>query len=141
MFHKLTVVGHVGRDPEMRYTSDGTPVTSFSVASSRRWNSPDGTPNEETIWFRVSAWRRLAETCNTYVKKGMLVLVEGTFKPDKNGGPRVWTGNDGNARASFEVNATTVRFLSARGETAPVGTPPAEGIEPPAEDDPTDIPF
>lgn len=121
MFHRVIVVGHLGRDPEMRYTPDGTPVTTFSVATTRRWTNADGTPGEETVWFRVSAWRRLAERCNQYLQKGRLVLVEGVLRPDPNtGGPRVWTGNDGVARASYELTASDVRFLGARGEAAPV---------------------
>ena len=142
MYHKVTVVGHVGRDPEMRYTPDGTAVTSFSVATTRKWNTPSGTPGQETVWFRVSAWRKLAETCNTYVKKGMLVLVEGTIKPDANtGGPRIFTRSDGTSGSSYELTAQVVRFLSGRGEAVP-SEAPAGGAEPPLEEeDPGAIPF
>jgi single-strand DNA-binding protein len=111
MYHKVIIVGNLGQDPEMRYTPDGTPVTNFSIATNRRWNSPDGNQNEETVWFRVTAWRQLAELCNQYLSKGRQVLVEGRMTPDRDtGGPRVWTGNDGQARASFEVTALTVRL-------------------------------
>ena len=117
MYHKVTIVGHLGRDPEMRYTPDGTPVTSFSVATSRKWNNPDGSQGEETVWFRVTVWRRQAETAAQYLQKGRLVLVEGRLTPDKaTGGPRVWTGQDGAPRASFEVTAETIRFLGGRGD-------------------------
>jgi single-strand DNA-binding protein len=117
MYHKIIIAGNLGRDPEMRYTPDGTPVTNFSVATNRRWSSPDGTQNEETVWFRVTAWRQLAELCNQYLSKGRQVLVEGRMTADREtGGPRVWTGNDGQPRASFEVTALTVRFLGGRGE-------------------------
>jgi single-strand DNA-binding protein len=117
MYQKVIIVGNLGQDPEMRYTPDGTPVTNFSIATNRRWNSPDGNQNEETVWFRVTAWRQLAELCNQYLSKGRQVLVEGRMTPDRDtGGPRVWTGNDGQARASFEVTALTVRFLGGRGE-------------------------
>jgi single-strand DNA-binding protein len=137
MYQKLIIVGNLGRDPEMRYTSDGTPVTNFSVATNRKWNNPDGSQGEETVWFRVSAWRRLAETCNQYLQKGRLVLIEGQLKPDPaTGGPRMWTGNDGVARASYEVTALTVKFLGGRGEApaaevagAPTEEPPEEGEE------------
>ena len=126
-YHKLIIVGNLGRDPEMRYTSDGTPVANFSVAANRRWNNADGEQNEETVWFRVTAWRRLAETCNEYLEKGRQVLIEGRLNPDPaTGGPRLWTGNDGTVRASYEVTAVSVRFLAssealAAGSEAPAG--------------------
>jgi single-strand DNA-binding protein len=139
MYHKVIIVGNLGRDPEMRYTPDGTPVTSFSVATNRKWNRPDGSQGEETVWFRVTAWRRMAEVCNQYLQKGRQVLVEGRLKPDENGAPRVWTGNDGVARASYEVTAETVKFLGGRGEGAPADTFGAPE-EPPAEPE-EEIPF
>jgi single-strand DNA-binding protein len=139
MYHKIIIAGNLGQDPEMRYTPDGTPVTNFSVATNRRWSSPDGTQNEETVWFRVTAWRQLAELCNQYLSKGRQVLVEGRLRPDENGGPRVWTGNDGQPRASFEVTALTVRFLGGRGEGA---DPSLSHQEPPPPDIGEDeIPF
>ncbi len=117
-FHTIILVGNLGRDPEMRYTPSGQPVTSFSVASSRSYNNPNGEKVDETTWFRVTAWGKQAETCNQYLRKGSKVLVEGRLQPDKNGGPRVWTRQDGTPSASFEVTASTVRFLSSRGEGA-----------------------
>ena len=129
MYQKVIIIGNLGGDPQMRYTPEGTPVTSFSVATNRKWTRPDGTQGEETIWWRVSAWRKLAETCNQYLSKGRLVYVEGQMRPDKDtGGPRVWTGNDGTPRASYEITAFTVKFLGGRGEpTAPMeGEPPEE---------------
>ena len=139
MFHKVTIVGNLGNDPEMRYTASGVPVTRFSVATNRRWTNADGSPGEETVWFRVSAWRGLAETCNQYLSKGRQVMVEGRLVPDREtGGPRVWTGNDGVARASYEVSALDVRFLGGRGEREEPLPPqmPADAGE--AEDE---IPF
>ncbi|MBE0696084.1 MAG: single-stranded DNA-binding protein [Anaerolineaceae bacterium] len=115
-FHTIIIVGNLGRDPEMRYTPSGQPVTSFSVASSRSYTSPSGEKVDETTWFRVTAWGKQAETCNQYLHKGSKVLVEGRLTPDKNGGPRVFSRQDGTTGASFEVTAGTVRFLSARGE-------------------------
>lgn len=139
MYHKVIIAGNLGGDPVMRYTSDGTPVTSFSVATNRRWNTPDGSRGEETVWFRVSAWRRQAETCNEYLKKGRQVLVEGRLKPDSaTGGPRVWTGNDGNPRASYELTALRVVFIGGRGEAPAAGLGGPE--EPPAESE-EEIPF
>ena len=111
MYHKITIVGHLGRDVELRYVADGTAVANFSVATSRKYNRSDGTQVEETIWFRVSAWRRLAETCNQYLKKGRLVLVEGRLQADDNGNPRTFTRNDGTTGASFELTAREVKFL------------------------------
>jgi single-strand DNA-binding protein len=117
MYHKVTIVGNLGRDPEMRYTPQGTPVTSFTVAANRNWTNTDGTPGKETTWFRVTAWRRMAEVCNQYLAKGRQVFIEGWLKPDpETGGPRVWTGNDGVARASFEVTPRIIKFLGGRGE-------------------------
>lgn len=118
MYQRLVLVGNLGRDPEMRYTPNGTAVTSLSVATSRRYTTADGQQKEETVWFRVSVWGKQAEPCNQYLAKGSKVLVEGTLVPDENGGPRIWTGSDGKARASFEVRATTVRFLSSKRDTA-----------------------
>jgi single-strand DNA-binding protein len=141
MYHKIIIAGYLGKDPEMRYTPDGTPVTNFPVATNRRSTRPDGTQVDETIWFRVTAWRRQAETCNQYLKKGRPVLVEGQLKPDPaTGGPRIWTGNDGTARAQYEITAGTVRFLSGRGEPAPAEAPSA-AEEPPAEEGAEEIPF
>jgi single-strand DNA-binding protein len=118
MYQTIIIVGNVGRDPEMRYTPSGQAVTSFSVATNRQYTNNNGETVKETIWFRVSAWGKQAETCNQYVKKGSKVLVEGRLTADPaTGGPRVWTGQDGSPRASFEVSAGTVRFLSSRGET------------------------
>jgi single-strand DNA-binding protein len=140
MYHKIIVVGNLGRDPEMRYTPSGTPVTHFSVATNRRWTNADGSPGEETVWFRVTAWRRLAETCNQYLQKGRQVLVEGQLRPDpETGGPRIWTGNDGVARASFELTARTVKFLGRPG-AAPAAEMPGEFEEPPSEEE-EEIPF
>jgi single-strand DNA-binding protein len=135
-YQKVIIVGNLGQDPEMRYTADGTPVTSFSVATNRRWTNQDGSQGEETVWFRVSAWRRLAETCAQYLSKGRQVMVDGRMTPDKaTGGPRVWIGSDGTHRASFEMTAERVTFLG--GPQAQTATPgeSASGY------DETEIPF
>jgi single-strand DNA-binding protein len=118
MYHTIIIVGNVGRDPEMRYTPNGSPVTSFSVASSRQYNNQAGEKVKETIWFRITTWNKLAETCNSYLKKGSKVVVEGRLVPDMNtGSPRIWQRQDGTSGSSFEVTAATVRFISSRGET------------------------
>lgn len=117
MYQKIIIVGNLGRDPEMRYMPDGTAVTNFSVATSRRWTGQDGQTHDETTWFRIEVWRRQAETANQYLTKGSKVLVEGRIKGDPNtGGPRLWTRQDGTIGSNFEVVADVVRFLSSRGE-------------------------
>ncbi len=115
-FHTIIIVGNLGRDPEMRFLPSGQPVTSFSMASSRNYTNSQGEKVDETLWFRVSVFGKMAETCNQYLHKGSKVLVEGRLQADKNGGPRIWTRQDGTPGASFEVTAATVRFLSSRGE-------------------------
>lgn len=118
MYQKIIIIGNLGSDPEMRYMPDGTAVTNFSVATNRRWTDrASGEPREETTWFRVSAWRRQAETANQYLSKGRRVLVEGRLRADpQTGGPRLWTGQDGSVRASYEVTAENIQFLGAREE-------------------------
>ncbi len=117
MYQKIVLVGNLGRDPEMRYTATGQGVTNFSVATNRTYTGADGQQVKETIWFRVSVWGRQAEACNTYLKRGSKVLVEGRLTADPaSGGPRIWTRQDGTAAASFEVTANTVQFLSTRQE-------------------------
>ncbi len=140
MYHTLIIVGNLGKDPEMRYTPSGQAVTSFPVASNRKYTSSNGEQVNETIWFRISAWGKQAEICNQYLKKGSKVLVEGRLTPDKNtGGPRVWQKQDGTSAASFEVNAQTVRFLTTRADADTAATADAgEMATTPAEDD---IPF
>ncbi len=140
MYQSLTIVGNLGNDPELRYTPDGTPVTKFSVAVNRRWTTQDGGTGEKTTWFRVTAWRKQAEVCAQYLQKGRQVLVEGELEGDQEtGGPRIWFGQDGKARASFEMTARSVRFLGTRGEGAARPGQPGEGqVEPLPEDE---IPF
>jgi single-strand DNA-binding protein len=141
-YHTVILVGNVGKDAEMRYTPAGQAVTSFSVATNRQYTANNGEQVKETIWFRVTTWGKQAEVCNQYVKKGSKVLVEGRLTPDQStGGPRIWTGQDGQPRASFEVTASTVRFLSSRGDSDGGGhTAGGESsfVGAPSEDD---IPF
>jgi single-strand DNA-binding protein len=113
MWHEITLVGNLGRDPEMRYLPSGAAVTSFSVAVNKSYTKASGEKVKETIWVRVSAFGKLAEVVNQYCKKGQAVLVVGELQADKStGGPRIWSAQDGSPRASFEVTAGTVRFLS-----------------------------
>ena len=122
MYQQITLIGNLGADPELRYTQNGTPVTSLSVATNRRWRAQDGTTQEETVWFRVSAWERQAEACNQYLTKGQRVLVVGEMRE-----PSTWTDQEGNARASLEVRARNVEFLTPRGEGQ--GPAPDQGEE------------
>ena len=110
MYQQLTLVGNLGNDPEMRYTSGGVPVASFSLAVSRSWVGQDGQRQEKTTWFRVTAWRKLAETVTQYLSKGRQVLVIGEIEE-----ARTYTDRDGNTRAALEVTATVVRFIGQRG--------------------------
>src|SRR5262245_46256749 len=116
MYHKILLVGNLGRDPEMRYTPSGQQVTTFSMATSEKWSGQDGQQHDRTIWWRVTAWGKQAETVHQYLKKGNRVLVEGRMNADNNGNPRTWTAQDGSVRASFEVTAQTIKFLTPRGE-------------------------
>lgn len=122
MFEKIVFVGNLGQDPELRYTPSGAAVTTISVATNRRFTDSAGQDRNEVKWFRVSVWGKQAEACAEYLSKGRQVLVEGRLIGDENGNPRIWTGNDGVARTSFEVNAQTVRFLGSN----PNGPPPVE---------------
>lgn len=121
MYQEITLVGYLGRNPEMRFTPNGKPVTNFSVATSRSYTRNDGVKVDETTWFRISVWGPQAEACNQYLKKGRPVLVIGRLKPDNNTGePTIYKKNDGTMGASFEVNASYVRFLPYRDQ--PVGS-------------------
>ena len=127
MYQRLVLVGNLGRDPEMRYSPNGIPITNFPVATNHKWSDPEGKIQEETVWFRIAVYGKQAETCNEYLAKGQKVLVEGTLVADpKNGGPRVYERKDGSSGASFEVRATTVRFLSGKGEAADAKSPKPE---------------
>lgn len=133
MFHQITLAGNLGRDPEMRYTPAGQAVTNFSVAVDDSYTGSDGERVKRTIWVRVSTWGKLAEVTNQYLKKGSKVLVLGRFVHDENGNPRTFTRNDGTPGASFEVNASTVRFLSSRGDTEATDEPQVDASEPEPE--------
>lgn len=138
MYHKLITVGHLGKDPEMKYHPNGQAVTSFSIATSRKYKSGNGEIVTETIWERVSVWGKAAEACNQYLKKGSLVLVEGRLSPDKTtGAPRIWTKQDGSSATSYEVTALEVKFLSGAKTGEVVQAESQDGTLPPEDD----IPF
>lgn len=148
MYHKIIIVGRLGNDPDLRYTSSGQAVTNLSVATNNKWTGQDGQAHDETVWWRVSVWGKQAEICKNYLAKGRQVLVEGRIGgdriPSSGGGeqivPRVWTGQDGQPRANYEVTAQTVRFLGSRDDRVADTSAPDQREEPPAEEE-DDIPF
>ncbi|MFN8465998.1 MAG: single-stranded DNA-binding protein [Caldilineaceae bacterium] len=119
MYQQITLIGNLGTDPEMRYTQSGVPVTTFSLAVTRRWSGQDGQRQEKTIWFRVTAWRKLAEFSSQYLTKGRQVLVVGEMEE-----PRVWTDSrSGEARAGLDVTANTIQFVGSKPDGAAVSAP------------------
>ena len=109
-FNKITIVGYLGRDPELRYTADGTPVCDFSVATTERRKDKSGEPQDITTWFRVTVWRKQAELAGQYLTKGKQVYVEGRLIQ------REYQDRDGHTRYSLEVTASDVQFLGSRGD-------------------------
>jgi len=124
--NKIILVGNVGSDPEMRYTPNGKAVTSFSVATNRRYSTASGETREETDWFRISAWGKQGEQCNQYLSKGRQVYVEGRLHA------RNWETQDGQMRTSLEVTADRVLFLGKRTTAA---------LSEEGEIEPEDLPF
>jgi single-strand DNA-binding protein len=114
--NKVMIIGNLGRDPEMRYTPSGKPVTTFSVATSRTWNTSDGEKREETEWFNVVAWSSLAEICKQYLSKGQQVYIEGRLQT------RHWDDQEGNKHTSVEIVANEMIILSERRETGETST-------------------
>ena len=110
--NKVTIIGNVGKEPEMRFTPNGKPVTSFSVATNWMFTSPEGERKQETEWFNVVTWDRLAEQCNSSVVKGSLVYVEGRLDT------RSWECQDGQPHSRMEVVANRVVFLDRKGSAA-----------------------
>ena len=138
--NKVMIIGHLGRDPELRYTGSGTPVCSFSVAVSRRRGSRDGEQQDETDWFRVTAWDRLAEICANYLTKGQQVYIEGPVKLNR------FTGRDGQEYTNLEVTAYQMQMLGSRRDQGMSGSgdaPEEAGAPAEAEEqiDPDDLPF
>jgi len=110
MYQKIVIIGNLGRDPEMRYLDSGKAVTNFNVAVNNKYKD-----NDETIWFRVSAWGKQAESANQYLKSGSKVLVEGKLTADKEtGNPRVFQKKDGAYSATFEIMADRVVFMDSK---------------------------
>jgi single-strand DNA-binding protein len=126
MYEKHVIMGNLGREPEMRYTPAGVPVTDFSVAVNKRYTNKDGERIERTVWYKVVCWRKLAETCAQYLKKGRTVIVEGDLTAE------AYTDRDGKPQAKLVLTATSVQFVGGSrsdgdGEPQP-GEPPAGAI-------------
>lgn len=111
-FNKITVVGYLGKDPEIRYLPDGTGVCNFSIASTEKRKDATGEPRELTTWFRVSVFGRQGEACNEYLSKGSQVYVEGRLSQQE------FTDRDGNQRTSLEIRASDVQFLNTKPKDA-----------------------
>ncbi len=129
--NKVMVIGNLGADPEMRYTADGSAVTNFNVAASRRYTASDGERKEDTEWFRIVVFAKLAELCNQYLQKGRRVYIEGRLQT------RSWEGQDGQKRYTTEVVAQDVQFLDSK----PGGAPRADDQDGPMDLEPEDVPF
>lgn len=131
--NKVMIIGNLGRDPEMRFTPSGNPVTSFSVATNRVYTTSEGERREETEWFTVVTWNKLAEQCNQFLTKGRLVYVEGRLRS------HTWEGQDGQKHYRTEIVANSVRFLDRQAVASLPGEKDVEdGID---ELEPEDIPF
>ena len=131
--NKIMIIGNIGSDPEMRFTPNGNPVTSFPVATNRVYTTPDGDRKEETEWFTVVAWGRLAERCNQFLTKGRRVYCEGRLHT------RTWESQDGQRHYRSEIVANLVLFLDRR-EAAPLSEEKGEEAGT-GESEPEDIPF
>jgi single-strand DNA-binding protein len=119
-FNKITIVGYLGRDPELRYTPQGTAVCNMSIATTEKRRNAEGETEEHTIWFRVTVWGRQAELASEYLAKGRQVYVEGRLRLEQ------YTDRDGNPRTSPEVNANDIQFLGQRADTAERGAEKTE---------------
>ena len=131
--NKVMIIGNLGSEPEMRFTPNGNPVTSFRVATNRVYTTPTGERKEETEWFTVVAWGKLAEQCNQFLTKGRLVYAEGRLRT------RTWESQDGQKHYRPEVIANRVVFLDRQG-LAPLPEEKVEGADV-GEFEPDDIPF
>jgi single-strand DNA-binding protein len=112
--NKIMLIGNVGTDPEMHYTPNGSPVTSFRMATSHIFTTSQGERKQETEWFTIEAWNRLAEQCNQFLIKGRRVYVEGRLRTDS------WEGRDGQKRYRLKVTASQVLFLDRGVAVAPL---------------------
>jgi len=133
--NKVILIGNLGRDPELRYTQQGTAVANFSIATTENWTSREGKREERTEWHRIVAWGKTAELCSQYLSKGRTVYIEGRIQT------REWENKEGQKQRTTEIVAQTVQFLGARGGEGggrSAGSGGTEEPPPPADDD---IPF
>lgn len=107
MYQQITLIGYLGNDPELRHTPDGTPVCHFRMAVHKSWTTTNGEKGEKTTWFRVTTWRKQAETVSQYLRKGKLVMVAGEVEE-----PSAFLNREGQPGAMIEVTAQLVKFLS-----------------------------
>lgn len=120
MINKVILIGHLGRDPELRYTSGGTPVANFSIATNEVYQDRQGQRQERTEWHNIVVWSKLAEICNQYLSKGRLVYIEGRLQT------REWDDRDGNKRRTTEIVANEMKMLGGPGDSQgmrPASTP------------------
>ena len=115
-YHTIIIVGRLGRDPELRFSPTGQAICNLSIATDHSYTNKQGDKVSQVTWFRVTVFNTAAENANKYLSKGKMVLVEGRMNPGESGSPRVWTAQDGTQKASYEVNAQVVRYLSGRNE-------------------------
>lgn len=106
--NKVILIGHVGKEPEVRYTQGGAPVANFSLATNETWNSQSGERQERTDWHRIVAWRKLAEFCQEYIHKGSFLYVEGKIRT------RSYDDRDGTKRYITEIDAQTIHMLDKK---------------------------
>lgn len=112
MSNKVIIIGSLARDPEMRFTAKGDAVTTFSIPTNEKYNDANGQEVKKTTWFKVTAWRKQAETANKWFKKGTPLYVEGKLvSDDATGGPKVFQKQDGTYGAAFEVTMSSFEFL------------------------------
>lgn len=121
--NKVMVIGRLGRDPEMRYTPGGSPVTTFSVATSRQWKDGSGETREETEWFNVVAWNKLAEICKEYLRKASRVYIEGRLQT------RQWQDQEGQTHYRTEVIATDMIILDSRSDSRSLREPTSDDYD------------
>jgi single-strand DNA-binding protein len=142
-FNKITIVGNLGRDPELRYTPQGTPVCTFTMATNDRRKDKNGEMQDQTTWFRITLWNRQAETASQYLHKGKSVYIEGRLRVDE------YTDRDGKSRYTLEVTATDMQFIGSRQDdqgqeraaSSSASTSGSTGPSEPAELTDEEIPF